>query len=77
MEPAVNYDHSTYRRRLVRIAIGVVAAVGGVLLIAIGQLALTPIARADDFTGIIVAGAECPDFLISPGNSARSPRHAA
>jgi hypothetical protein len=47
MEHAVNHDHSTQRRRLCRIAVGVVAAVGGVLLIAIGQLALTPIARAD------------------------------
>jgi hypothetical protein len=55
MEPAVNYDRSTHRRRLVRIAVGVVAAAGGVLLIAIGQLALTPIARADK-VAVIEAG---------------------
>ena len=52
-EPAVNHDHSTHRRRWGRIAVGAVAAAGGMLLIAIGQLALTPIARADDFTDII------------------------
>jgi hypothetical protein len=53
MEPAVNHDHNTHTRRLGRIAAGVGAAAGGMLLIAIGQLALAPIARADDFTDII------------------------
>jgi hypothetical protein len=53
MEPAVNHDHKTRTRRLGRIAAGVAAAASGMLLIAIGQLALAPIARADDFTDII------------------------
>ena len=53
MEPAVNHDHNTHTRRLGRIAAGVGAAAGGMLLIAIGQLALAPIARADDFTDIV------------------------
>jgi hypothetical protein len=53
MEPAMNHDHNTYMRRFCRTAAGVAAATGGMILIAIGQLALAPFARADDFTDIV------------------------
>jgi hypothetical protein len=49
----MNYDHSTRTCRLGCIAVGIVAAAGGMLLIAIGQLTLAPVARADDFADIV------------------------